>query len=483
MPLTPTTAGAVGATTHGGTGTGTVTGSAAPAKTIAAKITTGGALGTMAVAFSIDGGAYGTPVVSTAVAFSILVPGTLTTLTFSAQTYTAAAIWTISTLGVISLSGTGTVGWVTQVSSTLDGYDVRVGITTAGALGAAVFTYSVDGLNNVSAQILVPSGGVYAIAGTGVVLTFAGTFVALDTYAFTTTTASFAAADVAAALVIFLASRTPIFMVHVVGMGASAAACATLAATVDTSMTAAETSQQYEMAIVECPTVEIDATIATAFASLSSRRVGVCVGDIGHISSSTPGRVIRRNVGIAYASRLCAIRPAEHPGYVGSTKGKLANVASLYSNFGSASWSPDFLDSNRFVTARGFPGRGYYITRGNMMAPAGDDYSSVMNRRVMDVASTQAIFSAQPFLNKDLKVNAAGTIYEPEAVAIESIIRSDEEAQLISTDNASSVEVTISRSERILTTKTMPMTIAIVPKGYAENIPILIGLINPAITS
>src|SRR6185436_18272694 len=139
MPLTPTTAGSVGSTTHTGTGTATVTGSSAPASVILAKITTSGALGTMQVAFSVNGGAYGTPVVSTVTTFSALVPGTLTTLTFADQTYTVNAVWTISVLGVITLSGTGTVGWVTKVSSPLDGYDVRVAITTGGALGTAVF--------------------------------------------------------------------------------------------------------------------------------------------------------------------------------------------------------------------------------------------------------------------------------------------------------------------------------------------------------
>ncbi len=488
MPLNPSSNGSVGSTnTSLVTGAATVTGSAAPAQSIAVKIILGGAIGTFTFAVSINGGAYGAPVVTTGSPFPYLVPGTLTKITFAAGTYVANDVYTISTLGAVTLVGSGpSASNLTFTSSPLDGYDVRVAITTAGALGAGVFTYSVDGNNNVSAQILIPSGGKYAIPNTGVVLTFSGTFVAGDIYSFTTATASYSAGDVATALAAFLLTPTAglVSLVHIVGMGANAAAAATLAATVDSQMTAAFTAQKYMRAIIECPTSEADSALASAFAAFSSQRVLVCAGDIGHISSSTPGRIIRRNCATVFVSRLCAIKPSEHPGYVGSTKGKLPNVASLYPNGTVTTWTPDALDATRFVTLRSFPGRGYFVTRGNTMAPGGDDYSNIMNCRVMDVASTQAIFSLQPFLNRDLRVKKTdGTIDERDASGIETIVRAQIEAQIVATDDATNVTVTISRTTNLLTTKSMPTTIAIVPKGYAENIPILIGLINPALAA
>ncbi len=178
VPLTPSTFGSAGSTTYGGTGTGTVVADEAPHKQILLKIETGGSPGTMTFRYSVGGAAYSAPVATTAGAFTYLVPGTLCKVTFSDQSYTTAAVWTITTAGGISLSGTGTVGWVTQVSSPLDVYDIRVTIVTTGALGAGVFTYSLDGSNTTSGQILIPSGGVYVIPNTGIFLTFAGTFTA-----------------------------------------------------------------------------------------------------------------------------------------------------------------------------------------------------------------------------------------------------------------------------------------------------------------
>src|SRR5205823_4993460 len=108
-----------------------------------------------------------------------------TTLTFAAAAYTLNDVYTVATTGVITCVGTGPAGNLTQVSSPLDGYSVIVTITTSGAPGAGIFTYSLDGGNITSAAILIPGGaGIYVIANTGVVLTFASTFTAADTYSF-----------------------------------------------------------------------------------------------------------------------------------------------------------------------------------------------------------------------------------------------------------------------------------------------------------
>lgn len=488
MPLTPTTAGTVSSTTYAGTGTGTVVAARAPHKQVLLKIETGGAPGTMTFRYSVAGAAYSAPVATTAGAFSYLVPGTLCTVTFADQTYTTAAVWTISTAGVIGLSGTGTVGWVTQVSSPLDAYSAQVTITTSGALGAAVFTYSMDGGESVSGAILVPSGAVYVIPNTGLYLTFAGTFTEhASPYTFTSATATYGTSDVTSAFVALRALPVEWSFAHVIGMGASAAAAASMASIIDTQMTAAETEYRYVFTAMECPTngsgtsTESDTTVATAFASFVSTRVMVCAGDIGHISSLS-GRVIRRNCATVVTSRLAAIRPAEHPGYVGSSKGTLKNVRRLYRDEAK---SP-LLDAQRFTTLTTRRRAGYYVKRGNMMAAGGSDYSSVMNRRVVDVACRVTVQAVEIFLNKDLAVDeTTGGIYQPEADAIEAFVNGQLTAELIDNkpENASAVSVLVDRTNPILTTHELAMTVGVVPKGYAERISVRIGLRNPALAA
>lgn len=481
VPIKPSVAGSMGAVTHTGPGAGTVVLSLAPALQIKAKITTAGALGTMQVAFSINGGAsYGAPVLSTAVAFSIVVPGTLTTLTFAAQNYTLNDVWTFNTDGTSSIAGAGTLGWVTQVSSPLDGYDLFVIVTTAGGLGVGRVTISVDGAggNTTSAPILIPGGGVYVIPGTGIVATFANAFALDDTYESTGTTAGFVGGDVTAMLTAAGNSPNSFILVHVAGMGANAAAAVSLAATVDTSMTAFQTAYRYVFCVVECPQVQDDATITAAWASTSSSRVMVCCTDVLH-TSSLSGKKIWRNCATPIVSRLAKINPSQDPGWVGG--GDLDNVTDIRRD---DSKFADVFVNNRLTTVTTQPTKqGFFSSTGVMMAANGSDFASVMNRRVMDVACTTTIGAIINNVNQDLLVDhVTGGIYDPEAGKIEGFVEAQLGAALIakSPPDATAVSANIDRTEPILQTGHWTIDVGCVPKGYGHKITVNIGFVNPA---
>lgn len=488
-PINPSVAGSIPAMTHLGTGAGTVTPTLAPAQQILAKIVTGGVLGTMTVAFSVNGGAYGNPVTSTASSFSILVPGTLTVLAFAAQTYTSAAVWTISTSGAISLSGTGTVGWVTQASSPMDAYDVFVGVTTAGGLGVGQVTVSVDGKggNSQVGPFLIPSGGVYVIPGTGVVLTFASTFVVGDTYEAIAVPAGFSGGDVTAMLTAVGNSPNTFVGLHIVGEGANSAAAVSLASTVDTSLTAFATAYRFVFAMIENPDGESDATIEAAWNAFSSVRIMVCCADVLHISSLS-GNIIRRNCAVPIASRLASTSASIDPGWVNG--GKLANIAPATTTqtwFRDERVTPGFVP-NRITTITTQPTKGQTIfsSTGVTMAPIGSDYASIMNRRVMDVACTTTTAAVVGNVNEDLLANKDGTIFDPQATKIEQFVQSQLATALLTKKaptnrpDASAVSASIDRTENIIATGDYSITIGITPKGYAHKINVTIGFTNPA---
>jgi hypothetical protein len=374
--------------------------------------------------------------------------------------------------------GAGTVvpSVTSPATSANDAYVGLVTIVGAGALGAALFTYSMDGGNNTSGQILVPAGGVYAIPGTNVTLTFASTFVVGDTYAFTTTAAVYTTASVTSAFTALLADPTEWGYAHVVGQGANAAAAATMAGVVDTQMALAQAAFRYVFGVIECPTSEADSALISAFQSFVSDRTMVCAGDIGHVSAVN-GWVIRRNCATVVTSRLALIPAKEHPGKV--QRGPVKNVKSLYRNEAAT----PALDAQRFTTLRTFVKKqGYFVTRGNMMAVNGSDYSNVMNRRVMDIACTYAYSSLLTVLNDTVPVDkATGYIYPPAAAATERLVRSDILGGL--NGNARDVSVTVSKTEAILSTKRYPVDIGVLPFGYAEQIVTTIGFVNPALAA
>ena len=91
-------------------------------------------------------------------------------------------------IGAISKSRSGAPNLAASGTS-LGNYALLVQITTGGGRGAAVFKWSKDNGVNWSSEITVPSGGIYALFGTGITLTFAaGTYAEADQYTFTAST-------------------------------------------------------------------------------------------------------------------------------------------------------------------------------------------------------------------------------------------------------------------------------------------------------
>lgn len=481
LPILPSSYGTVTSSfTLTGSATATVVGSKGPREVIKVKIVLGGALATMTFQVALGSGAYGATIASAATPTVYQVVGDyLTTLSFAAGTYITGDIYTLNLDGTVTRTGTGPATALDgSTHSPVDAYTVWVQVMTAGALGAGAFRYSLDGGNTYSAQITLPSGGKYPIPETGVVLTFSGTFVADDLYVGTATAPGYSTGDVTTALTALLLDPTEWGFVHVVGTPASAAAAASLATVVDTQMTAAESAFRYVHAVTECPQTESDATIKTAFASFASKRVGIACGDAGVVSPIT-GRIDRRNCAWVYTARLSKTKLSEHPGKV--KLGALPGVRSLYRD----EFATPSLDAAGFITLRSLIGRkGYFVTRGRIMAAAGSDFQTVMNRRVMDRVCAVARDGYLTSLNDDVRIDPdTGYIDERDAQQIDNRVSGQLEAALIDEDEISSVTAQISRTDNLLSTSTANCEVAVVPKGYLEAIRTNLGFVNPVLAS
>lgn len=478
LPLEPSSYGSAGSVTQTGTGTPVPTVTLAPKVSIAVKITTGGALGTAYIAFSVNGGAYSTPQVTVAGPGSYRVPGTLTTVTLAAGTYTLNDIYTISTLGAVTLTGSGLAASnVTHSDSPIDVYSVKLLMVVGGAVGTSTFKYSVDGGQTYSADIATAAK--YQLPGTGVVINWtAGTYVAADTYSFTTTGPGYGTSDVTAAFTTLLGDSREWGFVHLVGAASSAANAATMASLLDTKMTTAETAYRFVFAVMECPTSESDSTVSAAFTSFQSKRVVVCAGDFAHLSPLT-GKTQRRNAAWLVATRLASIQPGEDAAWVG--RGTLKNINTSIGIYRDEAKTP-LLDAARFTTLRTYAGySGYYITQARTMAAAGSDFMYVVARRVMDVACRITRQAELPYLNGALRVTDTGAIDERDALSFEGDVRSKLLAGVVNTGDASAASVVVNRTANILSTSTLPVSVRVTPKGYARNIETSIGFNNPAL--
>lgn len=246
-------AGSVGSVTHVGTDAGTITPTVAPHKPITVLCTLGGIIGTSQVRFSLDGGVTYGPVTTTAA--TLPVPGTYCTLAFAAGTYVATKTNVIGIDGTVT-PGSGWVGVVTISScSPVDDYEVVCSVTKSGALGVAVMQVSLDNGNSAGITVLIPSGGVVVVPGTGLVLTCASTFTALETYSFLSLGPTFSTSDLTTLLTAIKAIPTiQASMIHLGAMPASAAAAFSMASTLDTAVLSGFTGGNLDWeAACDCP--------------------------------------------------------------------------------------------------------------------------------------------------------------------------------------------------------------------------------------
>ena len=493
VPLPINAAGTCGAWTQQGTGAGAVSATLGPWQQILVSCVTGGAIGTAAFQFSVNGSAYGPTVVSTGTNWSYRVPGTLTTLTFAAGSYVSSKIYTIATTGVVTFTA-GALANVTQVSSPMDAYELQVSITTSGALAAAQFTYSLDGGNTVSAPMSTAASVV--LPNTGVVLGFtSAAYVEGDIYSANCVNASYLAADVTAGIVAALAQTNPFEGVDCTGMPASAASAESFAAALDLELqSAASSNKVFLWGITNCPTVEADTAVNSAFASFTSAtgRVSVCVGTEDIMSLAT-GLTLNRPFGWSYGTRIARIRYAESPGWVG--RGGLPGIKDIQNAYGTnganGAATADTFDTARFVTlcqGNGYP-PGIYVTHPNTMALATSDYRWIMNVRVADYAATIAQAALTLYLQADWRINPDnGKLDKRDLGVINAKITQELTDALTgepgsATDNASAVTFALDPDSDLLSNATLLCTLTCVPKGYSDQIDCNFGFVNPRLTA
>lgn len=388
------------------------------------------------------------------------------------------------TIGSVTLTGTGVTPGASATGTPRDKYDVVVKIIAGGAVATASFQVSFDGGVTFSPTTATAASITTYVASTGLTLTFAaGTYVANDLYKFSTVAPTYSSSDLNTAIDALLADARDVAFIHVVGTtgGADDAAKITsfvaLCTAVATKMATAETAKRWEFAIMEAPEITEGAWAASAtWNAFASTRISPALGRVT-IQSQVSSRQTTRSLGTPYAARLASIPVQEHPGK--AARGPLPGIVSMSRDERSTPGG----DAARFTTARTFPRRhGYYLTNGRTAASAGSDFVKIMNRRVIDKACRSADSALFQFLNVDLRVNADdGTIFEADARNIEAAVDAALTADLVATGNASSVSSVVNRSSNVLSTETIPVTIRIVPKGYASFITADVGLLNPAL--
>lgn len=391
------------------------------------------------------------------------------------------AAQTPGSMGSVTATKTGSA--TLAVSGTpLDAYRLKVLIVTGAgtlAVGTATFKYSLDGGASYSAEIALPAAGIYAIPNTGLTLTWTYTsgtaFVAGDYWTGTATGPSVANGDIASAVSALCADASlDFFAIKVVGEASSIANAGTLFSLLSPYLDAAASSQfRYVYLLLDLPE-DTDANIKATFDLLAHARMAVSAG-FCDLASSVSGFFYKRSAGWVVAARAAKVGMSEDLGKVRT--GPCAGVDKLHRD----EFKTQGLDAARLSTLRTFIGKqGFYVTTGRILAASGSDFAYQQHRRVMDAACSAARKGMLEFLNDSILVNSStGFIQETEARSIEANIEGRIRTAL--SGHVSDVQVTVNRTENMLSSQTLKLTVRIVPLGYARTVSAELGFYNPAL--
>lgn len=137
------------------------------------------------------------------------------------------------------------------------------------------------------------------------------------------------------------------------------------------------------------------------------------------------------------------------------------------------------LDTKGWIVMTPYPQRsGFYWGNDNTCSSADDDFSSIVNRRVIDKAMLIAYDTYVTEIMDEVEVDEDGSLAPGVIKHFEGKI--DNAINVGMSGEISSVEAYIDPKQNILSSKILVVSLEITPVGYAKTISVNLGFSNPA---
>lgn len=370
-----------------------------------------------------------------------------------------------------------------------DDFEFYFKIVTGGTVGVAgiTFQYSLDGGRTLSAVTALGTAASFTFPNSGGVEVdmTAATMIAGDLFTFRGVAPKWNTTEIGTALDALFLTTVQWEIAHIVGPIAGADFDV-----IDPKFTAAMVSGKYRSWYGNCriPTIgESEATylaaMATIFNSKSSVHGAICAGACW-IISSVSGRQYLRPIAFAVAAREASVE--EHINIADVNLGTLPSV-SIRDDNGNVlhhdeSANPG-LDDARLTVLRTWDDiQGVYVNRPRILSASGSDFDIYPKRRVMNLAHAALRRYFIRRLNKPILVSKkTGYILESEALEIEADATAAMRTVLMAKPKASAVSFKLSRTDNVLSSKTLTGDARVIPLAYPEFITLTVGFLNPAL--
>jgi hypothetical protein len=393
--------------------------------------------------------------------------------------------------GSVTHVGTG-LSVMTVTGTPNDRYDIIVSVqasATAGDTPGPSVSVSFDGNVSTSRAVRVPSGRSVAnfVTQTGLTFVFsAATMVAGDTYTLSTTAPTVAAADVATAVDALRTTKIQAALGYCVGEF-DAADATTIAASVAEYATLGHRYVRFFVESVDQDsgqsTADWIAELEADFASFVDDRIAVPAGYALVLDPVTKFS-LRRSVGWLGAVRAGTTGVGTDPGQV--ALGPLVpfgGAAAVTTVFYDEFLTPGLGHDGRFYTLQSYNGRlGYYVSCPCLMSGPTSDFDMIQLGRLMDESCRIADFYFTGILGSPVRINkATGFILKKDRLNIQEASDRTQAEGLVNAGQASSISTSVSDHDNILSTKTLTVTISIVPNGDVREVDLTMTFLNPAL--
>lgn len=394
---------------------------------------------------------------------------------------------------------------VTLTGTPAGDYVGIIEITTGGAVGAAVFRWSIDGGATWTSG--VTTAATVALGTTGLTANFsAGSYVAADTYSWTTLAyaandqyyvdvecAAWNAADLADAYAALGGSAEWRFAVAITSKGCGdATAHALLVTAQEAHLTTLANASKFRRAMIAAEQFDVPAntaadaanaaTVVTAFSNITATRQLVAYGSIRRATTKPfPGYAFPVVHAVeAFAAQATAALPSTDLKRVES--GPLAAVQRIFHDEAEV---PTLLDNVKVSTLRTWEGRdGFYVTQGRLKSPQGSDFTHWPRGIVMDIACETVHQLQIGLIGRGFRLNPDGTLHELDAIRWEEEIAPALVAQLLTPRNAegfdghiTDLRYRISRTHNVRATGVIISSVGILPLGYADYVETELGFV------
>jgi hypothetical protein len=390
----------------------------------------------------------------------------------------------------IVFTGSGTsVVTVDAATNARDDFEIVFLVVAGGTVGTTgiTFKYSLDGGKTYSAVQSLGTAMSYIVPDSGgLQLNFAaGTLVAGDTATTRTTAAQWDTTEIGTALDALFQSSYAWEIAHIVGDIDGAAFDA-----IDPKFTGAVASGKFRSwyGSARIPTIaESEATYLAALAAIfnakATKHGAICAGAC-RLISSVSGRQYLRPISHVVAAREQSV--SEEINIADVNLGSLPGVSIRDANGNPDNHDESInpgLDDARFTVLRTWDDiQGVYVNRPRILSATGSDFDIYPKRRVLNIAHAALRLYFIRRLNKPILVDrATGFILESEALEIEAGARAAMRSVLLAKPKASAIEFSLSRTDNILSTKTLTGTARVIPLAYPEFIDLEVGFVNPAL--